>query len=339
MLKHPCPQTTEIGILYPIDKCSKTFLEHLDNTSRKWLYTHNEVHNDIMNYIKNSPNCDEANQIANEILNEVKRGGKFNVKNEILLDSTFLANQKVNCVFNKLISQNNSFFKNIIINSFASSKTAILKYDIANIPQPSGGIYNAITKPIYNNGGKSFYKITLDASFVINASAIEIAFAIIHESIHAELIERCIELNLIEYITNSGNVKFFSTPVTYTNNTAIFQQLIMYYQSYNGAIHPEWNHDLFNLFNYRDKLQTDLLNIHPYINDSTNDFLTSVINDPNIQGGTYTLQDIMYYTSWLGLEGTLEYNSIFNDPTNPNESIRKSYTETVINTKYNHNCN
>ena len=86
-------------------------------------------------------------------------------------------------------------------------------------------------------------------------------------------------------------------------------------------------------------MQDNLIDIHQYLNDSTNDFLTLIVNDPNIQGGTYSLQDLMYYTSWIGLEGTSAYNSIFNDPTNPNEIIRKNYTEIVINTKYNHNCN
>ncbi len=335
----PCANNTQIGVLAPVDKCSKTFLEGLRNEERMWLYNHNDILNELMDFISKSANCEEANTLANEILKELIKGGKYNSKNNIVLDSTFVSNQKVNCVFNKLITQNNSFFKDLIINSFASSKTAFLKFDISSIPQPTGGIYQAITKPIYNNGGNSFYKITLDSNFVNSASTIEIAFAIIHETIHAELIERCIKLNLIDFVDNNGNVKFFNNPLIYSDNRAIFQQLIQAYYSYNGTINPEWNHELFNVFNYRSKMQDNLIDIHQYLNDSTNDFLTLIVNDPNIQGGTYSLQDLMYYTSWIGLEGTSAYNSIFNDPTNPNEIIRKNYTEIVINTKYNHNCN
>ncbi len=93
-----------------------------------------------------------------------------------------------------------------------------------------------------------------------------------------------------------------------------------------------WNHDLFTVFNLRNTIENDLLDIHQNLNDPANDFLTAVTNNPNIQEGPYTLQEIMYYTSWIGLDDTIDYKAIFNNPADPASAIqltRINYVEGV----------
>jgi hypothetical protein len=79
-----------------------------------------------------------------------------------------------------------------------------------------------------------------------------------------------------------------------------------------------------------------LLTLHPLLNDLNNDFLTNVTNDPNQVYGSFTLQELMNYISWIGLEGTQEYSTAINNI--PTELNRMTYSELAANSKYTHNC-
>lgn len=80
----------------------------------------------------------------------------------------------------------------------------------------------------------------------------------------------------------------------------------------------------------------NLITIHGLLNDTSNDFLNNVNNDPNIVGGPYTIQELMENISWIGLEGTQEYISSVGVGTAAES--QKQYVEGVANTKYTHNC-
>jgi hypothetical protein len=110
----------------------------------------------------------------------------------------------------------------------------------------------------------------------------------------------------------------------------------LHYHNYNGTYNPAWNHDLFNAFGLRSEIENNLIQIHPILNDSNNDFLNNIINDPNRVGGNYTLQNMMYYLSWIGLEDTQAYLNTFNN--NSIETTRVQYTESAVRTHYTNNC-
>jgi hypothetical protein len=235
-----------------------------------------------------------------------------------------------------MIGQNNSFFKSLIIDTFNSSKVARLNFKIGTTTNGEDGETLAIYQSVgqLSNNIRSF-NITLDQNFLNNASNIEIALTLILESIHAELLERCIQLGLVQSIVGP-NVLFYNNPILYTNNLDVFNQLILHYYNYNGTSNPQWNYDLFNAFGLRNKIQTNLLNLHNELNDVNNDFLTNVTNDPNSVSGPYSLNDLLYYLSWVGLEGTQAYLNTINNPT---ENNRMAYSEIVANTKYSKICN
>ncbi|MCA0348603.1 MAG: hypothetical protein LCH35_04990 [Bacteroidetes bacterium] len=176
----PCPQTTEIGILYPVDKCSKTFLEHLDNTSRKWLYTHNEVHNDIMNYIKNSPNCDEANEFAKDAIDSFRNGGEVDFIYKIIIDGSLKNNPCLFGVYTQLGKA--PTFQNYLQNFDGEFSVANLKL-AASSALPSNR--NAETSPPSN------YLITITFNVNnLNRPSLSIARTFIHEMIHAEIFRK-----------------------------------------------------------------------------------------------------------------------------------------------------
>ncbi|WP_293871114.1 hypothetical protein [Flavobacterium sp.] len=67
----PCPATTQIGILIPVDTCTKSFLYGLGSGGRDWLYAHNDDFNTLMDYISQSTNCEETSAYASEIMKQI----------------------------------------------------------------------------------------------------------------------------------------------------------------------------------------------------------------------------------------------------------------------------
>lgn len=185
----PCPPNTEIGILYPVDKCSKSFLTNLDNSSRQWLYAHNDEHNAIMEYISKSPNCGEASILAKEILKEQKRGSKVDFENKIIIDSSFVVNQKAMCVYNKM--KGNTAFKTFTAPFDIEKPVAFVKLKAGPVVDNE----RAQTNPPDSN---NIIEITINNNPThpngINAQPnLFLCQTIMHEIIHAELFRRIIE--------------------------------------------------------------------------------------------------------------------------------------------------
>jgi len=287
----------------------------------------------------------EAIEALKDNNNDGQPDGEVDFPNAIILDSTLVNNQKIKCIYEKLKSLSNTLFKDIIDEQFGSSTENHVKITLGNMPaqMPPGTVaftyttYDANSTNPLNSG--DIKHIRIDPNFVANASTLSIAKTIIHEFIHAELLDRCIKLGLIQGVNTLGYTVLNSNPTINTIPQAIFNQLLIEYNAYLPPpnFNSQWNHDLFNALNYRTELAQNLESIHPLLNSTTNDFLTSVNNDPYIVGGPYTLQDLMNYISWGGLEGTEDYNTtISNDPT---KLAKQQYIGTVLETKYTHTCN
>lgn len=230
---------------------------------------------------------------------------------------------------------------------FDSPNTANIKITIGAIPQQLPQSTLAYTYTTYNRSSIFDFEqgklknIRINPNILQNATTLEIARMLIHEIIHAELINRCIELGFIESMNSLGNVIFVDDPINNTIQEIIFNFLLTKYNAFEPSsspnTNPNWNHDLFNAVNYRLSLAQDLVNIHPLLNDTNNDFLNLINNNPNNVGGTYTLDEVMNYISWIGLEGTSDYlNSIVNTQAELNNL---NFIKSVLRDDYNMNCN
>ncbi|HET8809930.1 MAG TPA: hypothetical protein VFM65_06650, partial [Flavobacteriaceae bacterium] len=210
-----------------------------------------DVIRDLANFVSQnncSPEAAAFGALAAEALYE---GGEVDYVNEVILDSTFLNNQKANCVYEKLKGLSNTIFNDIIDGHFGSSKNAILKFEVGNFP-PQLSNRDALTYTNYdsnnpNPSSDNSITIRLNSTFVSNASTIEIALAIIHESIHAELIDRCISLGIIESINSIGMVTFTGDPNNYDLSAVIFNLMVLHYANPGPNPNPNWNHDLFTV--------------------------------------------------------------------------------------------
>tara|TARA_R110002124_G_scaffold139543_1_gene303734 strand:- start:733 stop:2580 length:1848 start_codon:yes stop_codon:yes gene_type:complete len=329
-------------VIYDEEECDidTTFYDRIN------ALENSEDINAIYNYLSaNNDSCD-ASDFVKEALDALENDGEVDFDDAINLDETVINNQKLKCVYDKLKSLSNTYFKDVIQSQFGSSNSNHIKIEIGNIPAQLN-INTAFTYTTYVKGstldfeqGNTKY-IRFDSNYIQGASTLEIARALLHEFIHAELMDRCIKLGLVQEIGLLGETLLVSNQTLYTLPQIIFNNLLLQYNAYEPGnspnANPQWNHDLFNALSYRSDLAQDLVSLHALLNDSNNDFLTNVNNDPNIVGGPYTIAQIMDYKSWAGLEGTSDYtNTIANIPT---ELAKLNYLESMFSTDYNHNCN
>lgn len=289
-------------------------------------------------YTNDSPQLQANNAFANEALASICEGGEVDYVDVIVLDETFKNNQKLKCVYDKLKGLSSTVFNDIINDHFDSSKNSKITFSVDNITTGE----DAQTRQNTTSSGVAFYDIVIDTDFANNASALEIALTLIHESIHAELLDRCFQLGLINSAsynptTGQAMVIFNSSPTVFSTESAIYNQLLIEYNAYPPSSSGDWNHDLFNVLHYRTKIIQNLMNIHPWLNDTANDFLNNVNNDPFIIGGPYTLEQLLNYISWIGLEDTQEYNSTIIN--NILETSKKVYIQGAARSEYTHDCN
>jgi len=264
-----------------------------------------------------------ARRFATEAYNTIRAGGSVNFPNEIIIDPTFKNNQKADCVLQKLLNQNmGNNFKNILLETFGSSDRANIKFMVRNLPATANGTFDAVTigSSPYITQNKSMFYVILDANFVNNASTIEIAMTLMHELIHAELIQRCLELGIITQMTFNTNFDgvliFKEGPIySFDQQAQMLGMIIQRYKTYADA--SQWNHNLMTDQAYNTAIAENTADIYPLLNDPNNDFLSNINSDPSNPYGTFTLERAMEFLAWAGLEGTNGYTtSVTNNPPN-----------------------
>ncbi|WP_040280504.1 hypothetical protein [Psychroserpens damuponensis] len=112
------------------------------------------------------------------------------------------------------------------------------------------------------------------------------ALVLVHESIHAELLERCIQLGIITsagYGASNWQVLFnFSNGQIIQSDLGdiLFATLVDQYSSYNGGpLNSNWQHDMFNVLGYRDRIIEDLNSYHLLLDDPLNPFENHLNNN------------------------------------------------------------
>ncbi|TVZ52692.1 hypothetical protein [Dokdonia sp. Hel_I_53] len=274
---------------------------------------------------------------AQEVMEALEEGGEVDIEEKVILDPSISSNPKLNCVYNKLKELSSSFFSDVIDNHFDSAKNAHIMFIVKETPDGE----DAFTKGIANGTDYRLFEIQINPSIIEDSSPIEIVLLFIHETIHAELLDRCVRLGLINTFNSEGFPNFTNTPNTFTTYDTIFALLVNKYKNYY-IDHPtdsgesQWNHDLFTVLNYRENIVENLLEIHPSLNDPSDDFLFSVNNDPLNTFGDFNLEDLLNYVSWIGLEGTQEYISSISE--NPTELAKKNYSERAVRNQYTPDC-
>jgi len=157
-------------------------------------------------------NADFAEVVAEALL----EGGEFDEMNQVILDSTFLQNERLLCAYNKLTSDNSELYKNTI-GAFINDPEFKLTFKV--------GECATTEDQCTDDDDPNNIVITFeDVSF----NPVELAQAILHESIHAEL---------------ARFVKQYLSGVDINNRPLLFQ-----YYDYYADLYGEYSGDIDHIY-------------------------------------------------------------------------------------------
>lgn len=229
--EEPCNPIIHFVVITPNTTCEKEFLQ--GNTHLNWLYENQgtEEYAEIMNYVNgDGTDCSqERKNVANELIREIKSGSIIDFENKIILDSSFVHNQKANCVYNKL-KTNNSF--NQVLTPFnVQNPKAFVKMTTG----PVGNNDRArATPPDTNN--IILITINNDPTHIngINKRPnVLLAQTIVHEILHAELFRR------ILVAIGNGTYSTLTMPqLIYALQHSQYSDLVDYIRTAN-----DWSHE------------------------------------------------------------------------------------------------
>ena len=302
----PCAHNTEIGILPPYDKCTQSFLVGLDNLSKQFLLAsinnNDNVYNELMEYIFKSPNCDEAGKFGKDVVSELKRGGRVDYKNRVIIDSTFV-NKKLECIHNKLKAHENLYSR--MLSHFNDTTHNTVTFSIGNTDNNDFGITKNLSQTSIN------WKITLNNN-VENGSNLLKMVNLGHELLHAYMMTDLVRANYIR-IDDQGYPRVnFECPggINYNqvnlNELTIGERFVVFIcaMQQNGTFGVQWTHELFNstifdIETYREQLETMIFEENDWDNETTA-FREQAIS---VWGSNWK-HDVAKAVSYLGLELT-----------------------------------
>jgi hypothetical protein len=186
-VEEPCNPSYYVIVITPDTECERELM--LSTTEHLEWFSSNYGTADyagIMSLV-NEDCTPEKRSLANELIREIKRGSKIDFENKIIIDSSFVNNQKANCIYNKM--RNINAFNKALEPFETTTPVAFLKLmteDMGNtgrgVTEPPLSNLNIITIKI-NNNTTSQYGINYQANLLL-------AQTIIHEVIHAELFRK-----------------------------------------------------------------------------------------------------------------------------------------------------
>ena len=147
--------------------------------------------------------CDyETQSFAIEAARACLNGSEVDYEDKILLDTTFINNQKVKCIYDKMLSSSTTF-KNGIQKFDGDFPVSHLKFMTDDL----GSFRRGQTKAPDGSGNSPDYVITITINDGINVSGIEYrpnlmtVKTIAHEVLHAEMFRK-----LLSVLNNGGNI-------------------------------------------------------------------------------------------------------------------------------------
>ncbi|MEN8817677.1 MAG: hypothetical protein ABF274_12530 [Nonlabens sp.] len=218
---------------------------------------------------------------------------------------------RAKCVFNILKGSSPTFSSSFIHDNFGSDKTVgvkLLMSDLSSYITLGGDGAAALTQLNYdaNLNNRRKHKIVFDPNVLNTMSNLETALVLLHEIVHAELMERCIQLGMFTQIDTNMNIyNFSSNPPVGTSFEDNYYAYMVNWYNLNSANNSQWVHNLFTIDVVRQNLISSLLDGNAFLNDPIAPFPVSTSPLSSL-----TTVQIMESFSWNGLEETAEYQNL-----------------------------
>lgn len=204
----PCDNEMIIGILTPIDDCSKTFLDSLngDNDLKAWFYDQQTrstpLYAELINYVSRDGNnvChEERNEFVKNFIRACVNNPSLNLDFQASLNSPAFVdlssvsdNSPEAVKFREVYTEltQSAGFKNLFLDLFGTTPILNVKFKIEELSPmpPTNQIPDGVCSTYHiPNEIAPFNVIAIDKSTLLAKSKINLAIVIIHECIHAYL--------------------------------------------------------------------------------------------------------------------------------------------------------
>jgi hypothetical protein len=135
-------------------------------------------------------------------------GGTSTSYRDTTMAPEFVKNEKAMCALSKLME--NNFFKNTLNNFIGQTKNIDLTFKLGYITQEPGFITvgNTVVKP--NTWNSKNIDLILASNILDNLSSIEVATALLHEGIHAEIYRKLLSIHGPSNLDNQNFPSMFN---------------------------------------------------------------------------------------------------------------------------------
>jgi hypothetical protein len=181
----PCAQDTEIGILVPLEECSKNFLNELNDEQQAWMYQQQSnnapIYNDILYYVAGDENgcSDQANIIAKEIVERMRLDPTITSIKPFIIEKQINDEQLDPCsknVFQQIKNTTNNDFAKVLAKLGADG--SVYNTTMISAVAPSGRPAQTVKNSPFN------YTIYISTDYV-GKTKLFIAASMLHELVHA----------------------------------------------------------------------------------------------------------------------------------------------------------
>lgn len=228
----PCDPSFCFVVMTPYTECERDFMLSCSQDLKTWLYQNinTDEYVEIMTMI-NEDCSPEKRNLASELVREMKRGSEIDFQNKIIVDSSFVHNQKANCVYNKM--KNNMGFKTFTQPFNIDNPVAFVKLKVGAVEDND----RAQTLPPDSN---NIIEITINndpthPNGINSQPNLFLCQTIIHEVVHAEFFRR-----IIEALGSNPSGQTLQTIIDALNKSK-YQVLANYLISSN--VWPDWPHN------------------------------------------------------------------------------------------------
>ena len=181
-----------------------------------WLGEHKEVASFILFYLmENNYSENSMNFVILSAIEALMNGAEVDFGNKVILDPSFVNNELLKCVYDKLTEDNSTLFKDTIGEFFIDP--------IFNLTFKVG---NCATSDVACTNSSDPYNIVITIEDV-NTNPLDLAATILHEAIHAEL---------------ARFVEQFETGVDVNNRPQLFQFFVYYAPLYGDNEYGSIDH-------------------------------------------------------------------------------------------------
>ena len=249
---------------------------------------------------------DDAKNFAKAAVVAFLNGGEVDWVNEVILDKSFLDNEKAKCVYDK-VTQNINF--KTLINVFTGEETPNLTFKITPNLQCANTQPNGCTRNTLNSDNS--ITIELDQAYINSnqTPTLLIAETIVHEAIHANLF-------LAVYNNENGN----------TANIPEIDDFASIYEQYRQQ--EDWQHE-FMAAEYTELIAQILQKIHPFLNDQQ---YIDTLSDFD-----FSIEQFYTCLAYTGLNGTVGQANFLSILENSN-NYNSSYYDVRANSTKEPNC-